>query len=549
MSESETPCLTLAIARLCGQLNNHSPLPEEHFATWVLQAPSPGGYAHHDCIWPESLTQSWLKWQEMFKLRGLPHVPFVHNVSQQPQNPPEEPDPSTNGQMPISSRLMQEMGIKLWQWLFDGSLKNSFAQSQGFAIGQNKPLRLRLEIRDPNLIPLPWEIMQPLLGLPAVSLSPQILLSRTTSDVYPLQPLPTDQALNILVVLGKDTLTRCSSSAALKLQQEASALTQILKNHPSGVAVRENYTPPVPCYVHTLVQPTPEELINVLETKNYNVLFYGGHGAPGPDGGLLFLGDATLNGTELAQVLVRCQVKLAVFNACWSAQPDTENQQARERSSLAEVLIHHGVPAVVGMQDSIADREALTFIQAFAQALAERMPIDRAVAVARQQLLTIYKFNQPAWTLPVLYMHPQFDGALLKPIGELITTLPNPVPRWIGQSIPEASLRLLEENGRCWLIRGNRLRVGRSPDNDMVIEQTEVSRKHAEIFYRDINLNEYAQPTYFLRDNSSFGTFILRDNCWEKVHHQEVPLQSGVRLKFGSTENQTLEFIINGDRS
>jgi hypothetical protein len=104
------------------------------------------------------------------------------------------------------------------------------------------------------------------------------------------------------------------------------------------------------------------------------------------------------------------------------------------RSSLAEVLIHHGVPAVLGMRDSIADQEALSFIQTLAQALAARMPIDQAVAVARQQLLTLYKFNQPAWTLPVLYMHPEFEGELIKPIEEGITELPSMHP--VGSELP-----------------------------------------------------------------------------------------------------------------
>jgi len=64
------------------------------------------------------------------------------------------------------------------------------------------------------------------------------------------------------------------------------------------------------------------------------------------------------------------------------------------------VLIHHGVPAVLGMTRLLI--EALSFIRTFAQALRSRLPIDQAVAIARQQLLTLYKFNYPAWTLPVL---------------------------------------------------------------------------------------------------------------------------------------------------
>src|SRR5438045_8792462 len=99
----------------------------------------------------------------------------------------------------------------------------------------------------------------------------------------------------------------------------------------------------------------------------------------------------TLNGIELAQVLTRTSVKLAVFNACWGAQPAAINRQAITASSLAEVLIRHGVPAVLGMRDVIADHESHSFIQVFTEALRSRKPIDEAVAQARQELLTLTK--------------------------------------------------------------------------------------------------------------------------------------------------------------
>lgn len=113
-----------------------------------------------------------------------------------------------------------------------------------------------------------------------------------------------------------------------------------------------------------------------------------------------------------------------MFNACWGAQPAAVNRQALPSSSLGEVLIRHGVPAVLGMGDQIADRESHTFIHAFTQALRSRKPIDEAVAEARQQLLTVYKFNQPACTLPILYLHPYYNGQLLKSFYEGITELP-----------------------------------------------------------------------------------------------------------------------------
>ncbi|HEY9649690.1 MAG TPA: CHAT domain-containing protein [Coleofasciculaceae cyanobacterium] len=541
MSRMENPCLSLAIDRL-------SAAGAEHFAIWVLKAPYPGGYVHHDCPWSETMTQTWLAWQEMFSLNGQLHAPLAQHGNQSPGLLPPDNNLTPDGQtISYSSRLMQRLGIDLWNWVFDGAIENTLAQSRGIAIGQNKPLRLRLEIRDPDFIPLPWEIMQPMPGKPAISLSQRLLFSRTTSDVDPLRPSNrSHQALNILLVLGQEAkVPTRSKSGNLQLEQEATALTNVLKAGGQINTNSERFVPPVPCHVEALLQPTPAQLIDALETGAYNIVFYAGHGEPAPDGGLLFLcPDATINGTELAQVLVRTQVTLAVFNACWGAQPDQVGLKTIPRSSLAEVLIHHGVPAVLGMRDSIADQEALTFIQNLAQALAARMPIDQAVAVARQKLLTLYKFNQPAWTLPVLYMHPEFEGELIKPIEESITELPSMAQNWIGTPSPAAALRSLGSSDRIWRIRGGLMRVGRRQENDLVIPEQWVSQNHAEIICRDAASDQESGPTYFLRDFSRYGTLILHPDGLQKVHHQEVTLQSGVQLKFGSMRGQTFEFII-----
>jgi hypothetical protein len=553
MSLSELPCLSLAIERLRATEANH-------FAIHVIQAPYRGGYVLHDSIWSDALNQVWNAWQELFSARSLPNVPHVSEANAPLSSLPDVAQNSP-GQPSRSVRLMQTLGISLWQWLFDGPIQSSVNQSQGIAMGQNKALRLRLDIRDPDLIALPWEIMQSQAGKQAVSLSQQLLFSRTTSDVDALPALRTDQSLSILLVLGQDAAPdvqpisggldgrRQSDLKKLKLEQEALALARILQcsDHQEDAndsilhSAASRYM--ASCQVDTLLQPTPAELIDRLETGQYNVLFYAGHGVPAPDGGLLFLRpDMTLNGTELAQVLTRCRVKLAVFNACWGAQPDQQGYQAIPRSSLAEVLLHHGVPAVLAMRDSITDQEALSFIQAFAQALGERMPIDQAVAVARQHLLTLFKFNQQAWTLPVLYMHPEFDGELLKPWDEGLTQIPRS-PSQFGRKAPTASLRSIESS-KVWTVRGGLMRVGMSDDNDLVLRgEPGVSRKHAEIFYRNSSPDPN-EPTYFLRDFSRYGTWLYGESGWQKVHHQEVLLESGVQLKFGGSQNSVLEFAI-----
>ncbi|MBD2504463.1 CHAT domain-containing protein [Anabaena azotica] len=518
------PSLNLAIARLINT-------GKDSFAIWVVKAPYPSGYVLRDCAWPVELTQVWQEWQQMFAGHSGIHIssdtrpPLTNPI---PWNLVSPPSNQTTG---YGSRLMQYLGMNLWRWIFDGPILGSFERSRGIAMGQHTLLRFRLEIRDPDLIALPWEIMQREPGQPAMSLSPDVLFSRTTTEVEALPYLRTDQALKVLLVLGHDQ--------NLQLQKEAAILEQTLLNG-------NHYHNYAPCSVKTLIQPTPQELIQELETKAYNVFFYAGHGLPNPDGGLLFLRpQMSLNGIELAQALTRSAVKLAVFNACWGAQPAAINHQAIPTSSLAEVLIRHGVPAVLAMRDEIADRESHSFIQAFAEALRSRKSIDEAVAEARQELLTIYKYNQPAWTLPVLYLHPDFDGELIKGFDDSVTEMPditisNPnIPRSV------ALLRSLSPGGRTCPLRTGVTRIGRTENNDIVIPERYVSKEHAEILCRNISTETTQVPTYYLQDFSTFGTWFLGTNGWQQLlRREQVPLKSGMQLKFGSPRGEIWEFVI-----
>ena len=340
----------------------------------------------------------------------------------------------------------------------------------------------------------------------------------------------TDQALNILLVLGHDE--------NLQLAKEAAILEKIIAS--------SNSQESAPCMVKTLLQPTPQDLIQELETSAYNVFFYAGHGLPGPDGGLFCLRpEMTLNGIELAQVLTRTGLKLAVFNACWGAGPAAINHQAIPASSLAEVLIRHGVPAVLGMRDQIADHESHSFIQAFTEALRSRKSIDQAVAEARQELLTLYKFNQLAWTLPVLYLHPDFDGELIKSFDEGITELPDNITPNINYQIPTAYLRSLSSSRQTWPLKPRVTRIGRTKDNDIVIPEPSVSKRHAEILCRSTLTGKTTVRNYYLQDLSTYGTtWCLSPNGWQQILREEVLLQSGMQLKFGNSHSEIWQFVL-----
>ncbi len=228
MLGSDSPCLSIALKRLN--------IPESnYFAIWVLNSSLPSSYVHHDCPWPDSLSHVCQAWLEMFSPHSLSERLSVSSSS--PATVAFNPASDPSRKLSYSSRLMQQLGISLWQWLFEEPIQSSFYRSQGIAIGQDQPLRIRLDIREPDLIPLPWEIMQPQAGQPAISLSQLLPFSRTTYDVNPLiQPEPA-QTLNILLVLGDDQLEPTEQTAPdllptqparVELEQQADQLKQVL---------------------------------------------------------------------------------------------------------------------------------------------------------------------------------------------------------------------------------------------------------------------------------------------------------------------------------
>lgn len=501
------PSLTIVISRLNSTENGT-------FAVWVIDSPLPEGFTHQQIAWLRELTTIWLAWQEVFSPGQQYTITGVANSS----NSTIETEFVGNNNTPYSTKLMQQLGVSLWRWLWSGDIRRSLEQNQSFALGRQSTLRVRLDIRDPDLIPVPWEIMLPSTSKPAISVNQQLFFSRTTTDVGLLKLKDTTpKKLKILLVLGE-------KEAFLLQQDEAETLEEIF----------QSASPNTEIYV--LRQPTTVELIKALDNGDYNLFFYGGHGEKTAEGGLLFLrSDQTINGIELAQVLVRNQVTLTVFNACWSAQPEQEEGVMIERSSLAETLLHYGIPAVLGMRDSITNGEALTFIEAFSKAIASGLTIDEGVRVARQQLLTIYKYNQPAWTLPILYMHPNFDGILITPLIET-TLLP---------SAPPAYLRLATGKRTTWKIQGI-IRIGRHPigrggdRNDVVITEPWVSSEHAMITHR----GDENGSSYVLKDVSRYGTYVNTHGEWELFHHQDIPLQNGTKIRLGAINGQILEFFL-----
>ena len=270
-----------------------------------------------------------------------------------------------------SSENLINLGKELYQNLFTGSIRDSWIIAQAIAHNHNTVLRLRLGLKGSLLPQLPWEILHDL-DRPLTT-GTDLAFSR-----YLLAPLRRQfniietgksSAINILIALD-------SSHNKKQLYQELQDL-EIELNH---------------LQLEILDNPDATELTQILEMGNYQIFHYIGNITE------------TLISEDLAGLLVNNGVKLAVFNS-FKATDTLLN--------ISNTLITRGMPAILGITDHISNEAELTLIRLFYRNLNQGYPIDLSLNRARQGLISAFGSKQLYWTLPLLYLQPQFDGFFL----------------------------------------------------------------------------------------------------------------------------------------
>ena len=299
-------------------------------------------------------------------------------------------------------------GQTLYDALFQGTVRDSWMAARGVAQHSQEILRLRLGLKDPRLSRLPWEVLYE--GDRPIAAGTDVIFSRYHSSFTAHNPsdsplIPKAYPLRILMVLAAP-----SDQEALALKQEALHLQTELSaglSNDQGAEVE----------LTILEQPGREQLTEKLEHQHYHVFHYAGHSDLGVGGGNLSLVNPrtglveTLNGDDLAGLLVNNGIHLAVLNSCRGVHSATSDQGSE--SSLAEALVKRGIPAVLAMAERIPDDVALNLSRLFYRNLKQSHSIDLSLNRARQGLISSYSSDQLYWALPILYLHPQFDGYVL----------------------------------------------------------------------------------------------------------------------------------------
>ncbi|QNP29497.1 cell division protein HetF [Cylindrospermopsis curvispora] len=309
------------------------------------------------------------------------------------------------------------LGQKLYNALFQGTLRDSWITAQGVAQNQQQLLRLRLGLKDNKLARLPWEVMHA--GDRPVATGPYIAFSRYQNGVLSVSSptrLPKHQEENLIKVL---MVISCPVDQARLdlLKQEAFNLKSELDRNNWVQGEISQDLPEIKLTV--LEQPGREELTRALEQGRYQVLHYSGHSNVGSRGGEIYLVSRrtglteSLTGDDLAGLLVNNNIQMAVFNSClgsYRAKSNSEGDTGEQ--NLTESLVKRGISSVLAMSERIPDEVALTLTQLFYRNLRQGYPLDLCVSRVRQGLISAYGSHQVYWALPTLYLHREFKGFL-----------------------------------------------------------------------------------------------------------------------------------------
>ncbi|MGQ9869272.1 CHAT domain-containing protein [Leptodesmis sp.] len=385
-----------------------TPIHNYEYLIRTEQVPDGAQLAESSVIWP---VEDWL--MEASRLMDDPLMGLLRSGSAEEfllngASTHRMPSPSRHS----SSDNLIAFGQQLYTALFQGSIQESWMRAQGIAQHQRSRLRFRLGLKGTELHRLPWEVMyagdRPLASGTGVVFSRYHSSFSVLKSRFPFHKTPGYEAhppLKILMVLAAP-----NDQEMLALKQEAEYLQhELQKTSPQDGTVLSAIE------LTILEQPGREELTQALEHNHYQVLHYAGHSDLGVSGGSLYLVNRKtgltelLSGDDLAGLLVNNGIRMAVFNSCRGVYSAT-SEAADQEGNLAEALVRRGIPAVLAMAERIPDDVALHLSRLFYRNLKRALPVDLSLNRTRQGLITSYGSDQLYWALPILYLHPEFDG-------------------------------------------------------------------------------------------------------------------------------------------
>lgn len=301
--------------------------------------------------------------------------------------------------------FLKEIGGSLFRALFvvDG-VRDSFYHSLGLVEGEQRGLRIRLNIEPPELSTVPWEYLYDEGKNYFLATSPKIILSRYLQVQQPIRDLLVSPPLKVLVAISNPSNLADWGMAPVNVAEERKTIQSAL-----GKLKREGKVK-----LSFLTKVTTSNLRKRLR-EGYHVFHFIGHGGFRENpGGILYIEDEQgrckiIDETSFqALFLDNPTTKLAILSACKGAK----GSSTRPFVGMAHNLVRRGLPAVIAMQYSIRMTTNRLFVGELYAALASGWPVDACVSEARKAIFMDVGPARRDWGIPVLFMRAR-DGRVL----------------------------------------------------------------------------------------------------------------------------------------
>lgn len=317
-------------------------------------------------------------------------------------------------------------GEKLSESLFVRGVKEVFIQACAVVFNDNKPLRLRLELRPDawELHDLRWETLRH----PEDSSRPLLTDNRIYFSRYlgsqewrKVESKRFPETLRILVVIANPSNGSEYSLAELSQEEELQRIRESLttNNHRQTTIV---------CYQQEGKPATLQSIKEYLR-KDYDVFYLLAHGKITEKATLVYLehDDGTCAPTEVEGFVNAFKdlpnlPRLVVLASCESAGSgevppgDQQDPFLDPLIAFGPQLVKAGVPSVLAMQGRISIDTAKKFLQTFLTEVHNHGVLDKAMAIARDEV----RDEKDHWWRPVLFMRLRSGSIYYK-------------PQWIGK--------------------------------------------------------------------------------------------------------------------
>lgn len=292
-------------------------------------------------------------------------------------------------QLPDSKTLIQ-LGGELFELLFPGEIRRLYDGAR--AVQPHGRLNLVFTSQVSWMADLPWEFVYDPNRKTFLAVS-EVNFTRNVLTAIPAERGNAfDRKLRILVIvaqpLGMAHLSVDEETAVIK--SGFSRLTE------AGIAD-----------VDVLLDATPALLHRTLETTDYDIVHFIGHGSydPKTDLGSLFFESedgrelTRVDSDVLQQIICRRGIRLLALNACETGRGGI----ADFNRGVAPALVAGGVPAVIANQYSVLDVSATAFARHFYWALGQGQTLGDAAREARVSVNYSISGEAIDWAVPVVF--------------------------------------------------------------------------------------------------------------------------------------------------